>query len=228
MRGALGSHDDGFLSVGLIPARAGSTTAHSPESLALWAHPRPCGEHLYGHGVGSFRGGSSPPVRGALAAVLNPVVLVGLIPARAGSTRLSAPQFGADRAHPRSRGEHSLRWIAWRGVSGSSPLARGAPLSPYPTPVPVGLIPARAGSTGLGYSEARKVGAHPRSRGEHRVILDSFVCLLGSSPLARGAPGQCKIRQIFKGLIPARAGSTSSRARQWRPERAHPRSRGEY
>ena len=54
--------DDGL---GLIPARAGSTSLQSWNSEQTRAHPRPCGEHDILDPSGRVVLGSSPPVRGA-------------------------------------------------------------------------------------------------------------------------------------------------------------------
>ena len=70
--------------------------------------------------------------------------------------------------------------------------------------------------------------AHPRSRGEHNLRTPSKLFRSGSSPLARGTLALPPRRRPLRGLIPARAGNTSSRTRLLRPVRAHPRSRGEH
>ena len=51
---------------------------------------------------------------------------MGLIPARAGSTKVEGLETLEARAHPRSRGEHNTRHRLVALVPGSSPLARGA------------------------------------------------------------------------------------------------------
>ena len=111
----------------------------------------------------------------------------GLIPAHAGSTpfgRFTCPPIGA---HPRSRGEHeeTIRYAIAR--SGSSPLTRGAPLVCVCQAEGKRLIPAHAGSTGAAAGAGGVLGAHPRSRGEHREFVCQQIRYLGSSPLTRGA-----------------------------------------
>ena len=53
----------------------------------------------------------------------------------------------AERAHPRSRGEHGSTEHAAAIAAGSSPLARGALVIGFSVHRGGGLIPARAGST---------------------------------------------------------------------------------
>ena len=52
----------------------------------VWAHPRPCGEHDLFAVLNDGHTGSSPPVRGARVAAPSNAAMIGLIPARAGST----------------------------------------------------------------------------------------------------------------------------------------------
>ena len=72
------------------------------------------------------------------------------------------------------------------------------------------------------------MGAHPRSRGEHKGNHNHDPHGGGSSPLARGTRGVFEIEDLEVGLIPARAGNTQYRAGPAAPGRAHPRSRGEH
>ena len=65
-------------------------------------------------------------------------------------------------------------------------------------------------------------------RGEHRPSRSITALRSGSSPRARGAHGPVRERHLARGIIPACAGSTSSRSRRARPRRDHPRVRGEH
>ena len=94
--------------------------------------------------------------------------------------------------------------------------------------MPVGLIPARAGSTEVNNPPVGRPRAHPRSRGEHVVHRGLRYEEEGSSPLARGARGIVAEPNRRSGLIPARAGSTFERGDMRCPIWAHPRSRGEH
>ena len=91
---------------------------------------------------------------------------------------------------------------------GSSPLARGTLTSERVDVHVAGLIPARAGNTALVGTANQIVGAHPRSRGEHRGLPRGVSPPAGSSPLARGTQFRAKRTGPHVGLIPARAGNT--------------------
>ena len=110
---------------------------------------------------------------------------------------------------------------------GSSPLARGKPNRVGTAQGTRRLIPARAGKTRSPISCPMPLKAHPRSRGENAARRLRGRRLEGSSPLARGKhPLACAARRR-SGLIPARAGKTSSTPVRTSSREAHPRSRGE-
>ena len=69
--------------------------------------------------------------------------------------------------------------------------------------------------------------AHPRSRGENRMIAGAGVLVLGSSPLTRGKQSRSSSTDAALGLIPAHAGKTGCSSARGSSRRAHPRSRGE-
>ena len=152
----------------------------------------------------------------------------GLIPARAGNTHHGKTQSRVTRAHPRSRGEHSLPAPIRMSRAGSSPLARGTPQVLEQRHRLVGLIPARAGNTCRDARRLANAGAHPRSRGEHRYCEQIARRVEGSSPLARGTLFFTGPVGGVTGLIPARAGNTSHGTGPSVQVTAHPRSRGEH
>ena len=152
----------------------------------------------------------------------------GLIPARAGNTKNPPPQLVYMRAHPRSRGEHTLCSRCRSITPGSSPLARGTRERARAAGLKAGLIPARAGNTALFVVSDHALRAHPRSRGEHEAMLHIGSYGPGSSPLARGTPFPRWPAQCGRGLIPARAGNTHHAQGGNQQIRAHPRSRGEH
>ncbi len=114
------------------------------------------------------------------------IYALGLIPARAGNTYPVLPNRNYTGAHPRSRGEHSRSLSSHSARRGSSPLARGTHRGTLSGQARIGLIPARAGNTGIGGLARTRRWAHPRSRGEHVVRVLRFPSNAGSSPLARG------------------------------------------
>ena len=131
--------------------------------------------------------GSSPLTRGARVSHREILAVGGLIPAHAGSTRVSpvGPQMVG--AHPRSRGEHILVAVSTSAACGSSPLTRGAQQWPRDWWRVPGLIPAHAGSTESCVASQQAKRAHPRSRGEHVAGRNQCSFGVGSSPLTRGA-----------------------------------------
>ena len=137
----------GLLNSGLIPARAGSTGYAAAANASSGAHPRPCGEHskITDHSFEKL--GSSPPVRGAPQLRHPRGTPRGLIPARAGSTRLVLLRLVAVRAHPRPCGEHTKSLAPARKSVGSSPPVRGAHLLTW------GFIPY-TGKIGLLWSQS--------------------------------------------------------------------------
>ena len=69
--------------------------------------------------------------------------------------------------------------------------------------------------------------AHPRSRGENPALLAGRMKRAGSSPLARGKRPGREASHASIGLIPARAGKTTTTRATRSRSKAHPRSRGE-
>ena len=90
-----------------------------------------------------------------------------------------------------------------------------------------GLIPAHAGKTPETVCHAHARRAHPRSCGENVNRADHARLRRGSSPLMRGKRGLEDRLVVDRGLIPAHAGKTISRAPASVLSRAHPRSCGE-
>ena len=171
--------------------------------------------------------GSSPRVRGKrdLGALLPAPAR--LIPARAGKTPVGVTRSTTDRAHPRACGENTWRLCHPQWTGGSSPRVRGKHESVGSLGRVSRLIPARAGKTRRGGGRARCTAAHPRACGENRARLARAPAQVGSSPRVRGKPGRGGGPVLRVGLIPARAGKTSTRWGARCPQRAHPRACGE-
>ncbi len=172
------------------------------------AHPRACGDHRLVRVEDRGGGGSSPRVRGPRVRRRDDGLLPRLIPARAGTT-WPHPTSGPRRpAHPRACGDHGSRGAIRVGGEGSSPRVRGPPLAPDPD---------RAAGT-----------AHPRACGDHAAPDAPMTATLGSSPRVRGPRAERPQEVGDRRLIPARAGTTSSRAPAQGPGPAHPRACGDH
>ena len=152
---------------------------------------------------------------------------MGLIPAHAGKTWSLVVCRFAITAHPRSRGENESVRTPRCKPSGSSPLTRGKPNDAVALVATERLIPAHAGKTEGSGSRWNPNGAHPRSRGENRVLPWPGWPPCGSSPLTRGKPELAGETQLAQRLIPAHAGKTLDNRRSVIMTAAHPRSRGE-
>ena len=113
-------------------------------------------------------------------------------------------------------------------VSGSSPLARGLRRNGNPQVRERRIIPARAGFTACGTGRALRSRDHPRSRGVYPRDAAPPWSSSGSSPLARGLPVPGALPGVEAGIIPARAGFTSTCEPGLPRARDHPRSRGVY
>ena len=153
---------------GIIPARAGFTTAISRRPATSWDHPR---------SRGVYWGLSGPPI--------SPT---GSSPLARGLRRQHDVSHARPPDHPRSRGVYA----GLRGhptcMTGSSPLARGLHRGHRLLGQRNGIIPARAGFTGQGPTRATCPWDHPRSRGVYRCGRGGHGGPPGSSPLARGLP----------------------------------------
>ena len=130
--------------------------------------------------------------------------------------------------HPRSRGVYRAPTCGPRCGPGSSPLARGLPVSSIWNAISSGIIPARAGFTPTDAPHGPADPDHPRSRGVYSRPGPVANGRRGSSPLARGLRGLGAVRREHSRIIPARAGFTQRDGDRGRLGGDHPRSRGVY
>ena len=130
--------------------------------------------------------------------------------------------------HPRSRGVYSRYGLGLRDARGSSPLARGLRSAAAPTLRAGWIIPARAGFTNRDRVTFGHTRDHPRSRGVYKRSSGRRGGRGGSSPLARGLPGERAHHSKARGIIPARAGFTTPAPPRPTSPGDHPRSRGVY
>ena len=151
-----------------------------------------------------------------------------IIPARAGFTRYGVRHKLSLKDHPRSRGVYRFTVSAPRTGAGSSPLARGLLDGDISGAINTRIIPARAGFTSPRQNRTRPIRDHPRSRGVYTGSPSATERKAGSSPLARGLRVDKKPAEATPGIIPARAGFTSSTPRTGTESQDHPRSRGVY
>ena len=86
MRGKLDSSFSAVCLWRLIPAHAGKTSVRSMFAPVAWAHPRACGENVFGDGHTRGGVGSSPRMRGKRMTQASHLSSPGLIPAHAGKT----------------------------------------------------------------------------------------------------------------------------------------------
>ena len=193
----------------LIPTHAGKTLPAWAPTLLARAHPRSRGENIAAAPCCGTTPGSSPLTRGKHGAEPGESLDQGLIPARAGKTDEEPRRGGAQRAHPRSRGENVPVWFRAVSGRGSSPLARGKLASCSFVSTRPRLIPAHAGKTGSLTPHSASQRAHPRSRGENHAPLPTRLVEHGSSPLTRGKPFHLARHVVIGGLIPAHAGKTA-------------------
>ena len=171
---------------------------------------------------------SSPHVRGAPAQIDGHVVHVGIIPACAGSTSMSAAYLSLSRDHPRMCGEHMVQGLDTLVDAGSSPHVRGARDVDTVARLQIGIIPACAGSTQRKRTPRPHGRDHPRMCGEHAAIQLASSAESGSSPHVRGARIPIASATSRWGIIPACAGSTFRWPPRIRVSRDHPRMCGEH
>ena len=171
-------------------------------------HPRTRGEHPVAFLLGVFKNGSSPHARGTPFLIHCDQIKYRFIPARAGNTAAYRLRSCSVSVHPRTRGEHPVGAAQPQSSAGSSPHARGTLLMLSGVRFIDRFIPARAGNTHTRAVKLRKNTVHPRTRGEHKSELGSFVSQSGSSPHARGTQRYRHNRRAKVRFIPARAGNT--------------------
>ena len=152
--------------------------------------------------------GSSPHARGTRQLDGFGGLDGGIIPACAGNTKSPSKICSINRDHPRMRGEHGGFSAKVAESKGSSPHARGTPVTVMWRLSSLGIIPACAGNTPCRASLPIGDGDHPRMRGEHFGIEVAHFIHEGSSPHARGTHGQSSEAEGYEGIIPACAGNT--------------------
>ena len=192
----------------IIPARAGFTYRVAASLSTMGDHPRSRGVYRVTVGFDPFDDGSSPLARGLRLQESAIVIAKRIIPARAGFTISSMIKTAGRADHPRSRGVYHCCPPRSSPSWGSSPLARGLLRATTDHWIAHGIIPARAGFTPWRCENRAAAWDHPRSRGVYILRSKLGIFPMGSSPLARGLPGESAVCRGDQGIIPARAGFT--------------------
>ena len=169
-----------------IPAHAGNmgiATAH-PGSVAV--HPRTRGEHCCSMNSHTWNSGSSPHTRGTCHGG-GPSPWSGrFIPAHAGNIAASATANRCSTVHPRTRGEHPTLRSSCAARPGSSPHTRGTFRQHALVRAIYRFIPAHAGNIWSRRTHRPCSTVHPRTRGEHVMLVSCGELFSGSSPHTRG------------------------------------------
>src|SRR5690606_37506668 len=126
------------------------------------AHPRVRGEHWLNLTPMDLLTGSSPRARGTRTKPAGDPADGRLIPACAGNTKRACTQSISTTAHPRVRGEHAFPDLERLPDDGSSPRARGTPVTAWSAGSGRRLIPACAGNTTCIPPSRPTPPAHPR------------------------------------------------------------------
>ena len=171
---------------GLIPAWTGKTSRASTWPTAGASHPRVDGENLMRWHVSGPATGLSPRGRGKRTNSHDHKTDWGLIPARAGKTRMPRRTHSRLTAHPRAGGENVRVRRSILSTQGSSPRGRGKLEGSCACFAGLRLIPARAGKTRPRRSSHRSCRAHPRAGGENHAARARSRRTSGSSPRGRG------------------------------------------
>ena len=193
-----------------------------------WDHPRSRGVYALIPVLKAAILGSSPLARGLRFTQAAGTHHHGIIPARAGFTGREERPSHLAADHPRSRGVYGESGNDMGANEGSSPLARGLQVRDLFTLVNHRIIPARAGFTDAPVGQLCRHSDHPRSRGVYLQRYPVIHDREGSSPLARGLPRNSIVKSAMRGIIPARAGFTSTDDIDNLTGPDHPRSRGVY
>ena len=192
----------------ITPACAGKTPA-APSTPSTGAdHPRMRGEDSRTRSALPSRSGSPPHARGRHSdkVVIRPVGRI--TPACAGKTEVCSAKGKALKDHPRMRGEDGIPRRSIVHPEGSPPHARGRHIPQHIWFTRQGITPACAGKTKEGSHRQRRIGDHPRMRGEDYDSPMHTTSPGGSPPHARGRPNASRSAWSSPRITPACAGKT--------------------
>ena len=152
--------------------------------------------------------GITPPPRGTVDPGGDGQVVLGIIPACAGSSNLGKRIVNLFRDHPRACGEQLVCCRIVTKGEGSSPRMRGAVCRGLCRAVRVGIIPACAGSRYKSRNQRGRIRDHPRVCEEQLIKSKVNAGNQGSSPRVRGAALRALFWSLGRGIIPTCAGSS--------------------
>ena len=173
VRGKVLAHDKLLSIAGIIPAGAGKSARTRCYGGRRRDHPRGCGEKAAWGVRASAAEGSSPRVRGKAQAIHAVGERLGIIPAGAGKRPERPTARSARRDHPRGCGEKYTQTTTRIYKTGSSPRVRGKEAVLLEQDFVPGIIPAGAGKSQGGPSNACLQRDHPRGCGEKRKSATS-------------------------------------------------------
>ena len=130
-----------------IPAYAGKTFDLKTRHHQATEHPRVCGENGISSITRIVTSGTSPRMRGKLAAEMFVAAARRNIPAYAGKTHCRQKRHNQGKEHPRVCGENKVYPCALSRQRGTSPRMRGKRHSLAPNTPNARNIPAYAGKT---------------------------------------------------------------------------------
>ena len=109
----------------ITPAHAGKTASFAYQTVALWDHPRACGENMFRVFFDFLQTGSPPRMRGKLPLQRLYRQTTGITPAHAGKTVILYLGAIQCQDHPRACGENEVCPCEVDVSEGSPPRMRG-------------------------------------------------------------------------------------------------------
>ena len=170
MRGKDKKRSDPPAETGITPAYAGKRSSRCRCCVAIWDHPRLCGEK---RGVLIYRKGmvgSPPPMRGKGQSRYLHMPCTGITPAYAGKSEITDKGSSIRRDHPRLCGEKEERYCQGCDVIGSPPPMRGKGSQIKAVACPIRITPAYAGKSCHSSPDSAGQRDHPRLCGEKMLL----------------------------------------------------------
>ena len=152
---------------------------------------------------------------------------MGITPAWAGKSVLSAGSRPCSRDHPRVGGEKARTLIVQDEPQGSPPRERGKEARQCQVPVWLRITPAQAGKRTRSWRAYGCPWDHPRVGGEKGGAWWIIILFLGSPPRGRGKGRRVVDHHPLPRITPAWAGKSICLALPITAPRDHPRMGGE-